>query len=144
VDVNTFPTYLSFLFLFLELTNASSLIPFNFSISSQVSKMSQKTDITLYFLQASRSIRIAWLLEELGLEYKSVFFPRENNKAPSDFKSQSGNTLGKAPCIKDGGLTIGESGAITEWVIASPSECDNGIHETGKGRTRLTTEQISH
>jgi hypothetical protein len=127
VDVNTFPTYLSFLFL--ELTIASSLTPFNFPISSQASKMGQKTDITLYFLQASRSIRIAWLLEELGLEYKSVFFPRENNKAPLDFKSQSGNTLGKAPSLKDGRLTIGESGAITECVSSSPSECNNGINE---------------
>ena len=63
------------------------------------------------------------------MEYKSVFFPRENNKAPSEFKSQSGNTLGKAPCLKDGGLTIGESGAITECVIPSPSECNDGINE---------------
>jgi glutathione S-transferase len=77
---------------------------------------SQKPDITLYFLQASRSVRIAWLLEELGLEYKSIFFPRENNKTPVDFISQSGNTLGKAPCLKDGPVTVTESGAITELV----------------------------
>ncbi len=93
--------------------------------------MGQRTDITLYFLQASRSIRIAWLLDELELEYKSVFFPREHNKAPTDFKSQSGNTLGKAPCLKDEGLTIEESGAITDFVISFPSECDNGINEPG-------------
>ena len=67
------------------------------------------------------------------MEYKSVFFPRENNKAPANFKSQSGNALGKALCSKDGGLTIGESGAITECVISFPSECDNGIHELEKG-----------
>jgi glutathione S-transferase len=73
---------------------------------------SQKPEITLYFLQASRSIRIAWFLEELSLPYKSIFFPRENNKAPSAFKSDSGNKLGKAPCLKDGGLTIGESYAM--------------------------------
>ncbi len=94
--------------------------------------MSQSPDITLYFLQASRSIRIAWLLEELGLEYKNVFFPRENNKAPADFKTQSGNTLGKAPCLKDGGLTIGESGAITEYVSSFPSRGDTGMQEIGK------------
>ncbi|KAF8865765.1 hypothetical protein BDZ45DRAFT_720504 [Acephala macrosclerotiorum] len=74
-------------------------------------------NITLYFLQASRSIRIAWLLEELSLPYESIFFPRENNKAPADFKSRSGNTLGKAPSLTDGSLTMNESGAITEYLI---------------------------
>ena len=42
--------------------------------------MAPKSDITLYFLQASRSIRIAWLLEELKLPYESIFFPRENSE----------------------------------------------------------------
>jgi glutathione S-transferase len=72
--------------------------------------------ITLYFLQASRSIRIAWLLEALGLEYESKFYPRENNKAPASFKEDSNNPLGKAPVLKDGDLTLIESGAITEYL----------------------------
>lgn len=76
-------------------------------------------NLTLYFLQASRSIRIAWLLEELGLPYTSIFFPRENNKAPADFKQISGNALGKAPVLKDGNLMLTESGAITEYVYLS-------------------------
>ena len=79
------------------------------------------SDITLYFLQASRSIRIAWLLEELNLKYESIFFPRVNNKAPEGFKEKSGNPLGKAPCLKDSGLTISESGAITEYAPPSNS-----------------------
>jgi len=77
---------------------------------------STKPNLTLYFLQASRSIRIAWLLEELSLPYESIFFPRENNKAPADFKDKSGNALGKAPALKDGELVISESGNITEFV----------------------------
>lgn len=72
--------------------------------------------ITLYFLQASRCIRTAWLLEELGLDYELVFSDRVNQKAPEDFKLASGNPLGKFPTIKDGKLTIGESGAINEYV----------------------------
>jgi len=52
--------------------------------------MSTKSPIQLYFLQASRSIRIAWLLEELKVPYDSHFFPRIENKAPADFKEKSG------------------------------------------------------
>ncbi|PVH78607.1 glutathione S-transferase [Cadophora sp. DSE1049] len=75
------------------------------------------SNITLYFLQASRSIRIAWLLEELHLPYKNIFYPRENNKAPAAFKKESGSALGKAPVLKDGELVVVESGAISEYLI---------------------------
>lgn len=73
--------------------------------------------LTLWFLQASRSIRIAWLLEELNLEYNVKFFDRVNNKAPPEYKAGCGNPLGKAPTLQDGPLTIYESGAITEYVL---------------------------
>lgn len=62
-------------------------------------------------------------MTELGLEYESVFFPRENNKAPADFKEKSGNKLGKAPALLDqsGGeeVRLTESGAIAEFVPIS-------------------------
>jgi glutathione S-transferase len=71
--------------------------------------------ITLHFLQASRSIRIAWLLSELGLDYTVNFADRNANmKAPEEFKVSTGNPLGKAPSMKDGEVTVYESGAITE------------------------------
>ncbi|KAL9067066.1 MAG: hypothetical protein Q9161_007156 [Pseudevernia consocians] len=74
-------------------------------------------DITLYFLQASRSIRIAWLLEELGLDYKLKSYDREDTGlAPVGFKQSCGTRLGKAPVLKDGKLTLQESGAITEYL----------------------------
>ena len=73
-------------------------------------------DLTLYFLQASRSIRIAWLLEELGLDYKLECYDREDTgRAPAEFKKSSGTLLGKAPVLIDGDLTLQESGAITEY-----------------------------
>ena len=72
--------------------------------------------ITLWFLQASRCIRTAWLLEELGLDYNVKFSDRVNGKAPEDFKLASANPLGKFPTLQDGDLTVYESGAITEYV----------------------------
>ena len=71
--------------------------------------------ITLYFLAASRAIRIAWLLEELSLPYNLVTFTRNSEAdAPPELKQQSGTFLGKSPVIEDRGLVIQESGAITE------------------------------
>lgn len=70
--------------------------------------------ITLYFLQASRSIRTAWLLEELGVPYTLEFSNRVDQKAPQAFKDASQNPMGKFPTLKDGDLVIWESGAITE------------------------------
>jgi len=73
-------------------------------------------NLTLYFLQASRSIRTAWLLEELGLDYNLEFAERENGIASQAFKQQSGDKLGKFPFLIDGDLNIGESGAQAEYV----------------------------
>ncbi|KAJ4346127.1 hypothetical protein N0V95_005680 [Ascochyta clinopodiicola] len=73
--------------------------------------------ITLWFLQASRCIRTAWLLEELGLDYDVKFSDRTSaSKAPEDFKLGSGNPLGKFPTIKDGDLVVYESGAINDYL----------------------------
>lgn len=70
-------------------------------------------DLTLYFLQASRSIRIAWLLEELGFDYKFESYDREDTGlAPAGRKYSCGTVLGNAPVLKDGELKLPESRAI--------------------------------
>lgn len=69
--------------------------------------------ITLFFLQASRCIRTAWQLEELGLDYEVEFSERVNKVAPPEFKKKAGD-LGKFPTLVDNGLSIYESGAIAE------------------------------
>ncbi|KAH0841699.1 hypothetical protein FOPE_07141 [Fonsecaea pedrosoi] len=72
-------------------------------------------DITLFFLGASRAIRIAWLLEELNLPYNLVSSPRASNGlAPDEFKSQIPTRMGKSPVIRDGDLVVQESAAIVE------------------------------
>ncbi len=72
--------------------------------------------LTIYHLETSRSERIVWLMEELGLEYKLEIFPRETSAAaPAPLKSIHG--LGKAPVIRDGEVVLAESGAIVEYIV---------------------------
>lgn len=72
--------------------------------------------ITIYHLHMSRSERIIWLMEELGLPYKLEKFQRGADMlAPAALKKVS--SLGKAPAISDGDLTLIESGAIVEYII---------------------------
>ena len=74
-------------------------------------------DITLYFLAASRAIRIAWLLEVLSLPYELVASPRASNGlAPPEFKAKIPTKLGKSPAIRDGDIVIHESSAIIEYL----------------------------
>ncbi|KAJ4293281.1 hypothetical protein N0V90_008563 [Kalmusia sp. IMI 367209] len=94
--------------------------------------------ITLWFLQASRSIRIAWLLEELGINYDIKFADRMSNMAaPEDFKASSGNPLGKFPSMKDGDVTIYESGVITEYLCEIYDEQHKLIPEDLRRRVKV-------
>ena len=73
--------------------------------------------ITLHHLENSRSIRILWLLEELGVEYQLEHFRRDRDSdlAKNDFKKL--HRLGKAPILTDGDLVLIESAAIIEYLI---------------------------
>ncbi len=73
--------------------------------------------IKLHHLNQSRSKRIIWLLEELGLEYQVVPYRRDSVTflAPPELKSV--HPLGKSPVIEDGEEVVTESGAITEYLI---------------------------
>ena len=75
------------------------------------------SEITLYDLSTSRSIRTAWLLEELQLRYNVVHAERNGSGlSDSSFKKQIGTYMGKAPTLTDGELVIQESGAIAEYL----------------------------
>ncbi|PSW04387.1 glutathione S-transferase family protein [Photobacterium lipolyticum] len=73
--------------------------------------------IKLHHLNKSRSKRIIWLLEELGVNYQVVPYQRDSVTflAPPELKSI--HPLGKSPVIEDDGLVIAESGAITQYLI---------------------------
>jgi len=72
--------------------------------------------ITVHHLNDSRSQRILWLLEELGLPYEIRQYQRMQTRlAPPELKAI--HPLGKSPVVTDGGRTIFESGAIIDYVI---------------------------
>ena len=72
--------------------------------------------ITIYHLSTSRSERIVWLMEELGLEYQLSRHQREpNGAAPEALKAI--HPLGKAPLIRDGDTVLAESGAIVDYIV---------------------------
>jgi glutathione S-transferase len=73
--------------------------------------------ITLYHLDRSRSERIIWLLEELGLEYRvELFLRRPDLYGPAEMKQI--HALGRAPVIDDGDTKLAESGAIVQYILA--------------------------
>lgn len=73
--------------------------------------------IVLHHLEHSRSQRILWLLEELGVEYDIKRYERNKDTylAPESLKKI--HPLGKSPVITDGQQTIAESGLIVEYLI---------------------------
>jgi glutathione S-transferase len=72
--------------------------------------------IVVHHLNDSRSQRILWLLEELGLPYEIKHYKRmETRLAPPELKAI--HPVGKSPVITDNGKTVFESGAIVDYVI---------------------------
>jgi glutathione S-transferase len=73
--------------------------------------------IVVHHLNNSRSQRILWLLEELGLEYELKLYYRDPKTmlAPQELKNV--HPLGKSPVVTDGAETVAESGAIIEYLL---------------------------
>lgn len=73
--------------------------------------------IEVHHLGESRSRRITWLLEELGLEYSIIKYQRDPKTRLAPPELLAIHPLGKAPVIRDGDEVIFESGAIVEYLI---------------------------
>jgi glutathione S-transferase len=73
--------------------------------------------ITVHHLENSRSQRVLWLLEELGLDYQVVHHARDaaTRRAPDALRTV--HPLGKAPIMLADGEVLAESGAIIEWLL---------------------------
>ncbi len=89
--------------------------------------------IVLHHLEHSRSQRVLWLLEELGLPYEVKHYKRDRKTmlAPPELKQV--HPLGKSPVVSDGDVTVAESGAIIEYLIEA--------HGSGRLRPKAGTPE---
>jgi glutathione S-transferase len=73
--------------------------------------------IVVHHLNNSRSQRVLWMLEELGVPYEIKRYQRDAKTmlAPPELKRV--HPLGKSPVIEDGAVTLAESGAILEYLV---------------------------
>lgn len=90
--------------------------------------------ITVHHLNNSRSQRILWLLEELGLPYEIKRYQRDPETMLAPPELLKIHPLGKSPVITDEGLTIAESGAIIEYLV----------ERYGDGKLRPTVGTLGH
>jgi glutathione S-transferase len=72
--------------------------------------------IVVHHLNNSRSQRVLWLLEELGLAYEIKRYQRDARTMLAPASLREVHPLGKSPVITDGERTIAESGAIIEYL----------------------------
>ena len=73
--------------------------------------------ITVHHLNNSRSQRVLWLLEELGLPYEIKKYERDAKTMLAPASLREVHPLGKSPVITDDGVTVAESGAIIEYLV---------------------------
>jgi len=73
--------------------------------------------ITVHHLENSRSQRVLWLLEELGLPYEVKRYERNTVTMLAPAELRAVHPLGKSPVITDGDRTIAETGAIVEYLV---------------------------
>lgn len=73
--------------------------------------------ITVHHLNNSRSQRVLWLLEELGIPYEVKRYERDSKTMLAPAALKKIHPLGKSPVITDGDTTVAESGAIMEYLV---------------------------
>jgi len=72
--------------------------------------------IIVHHLNNSRSQRVLWLLEELGVDYEVKRYQRDAKTMLAPPELRAVHPLGKSPVIEDAGQTLAESGAIVEYL----------------------------
>jgi len=93
--------------------------------------------IVVHHLNKSRSQRVLWLLEELGVAYEIQKYQRDAKTMLAPPELLKVHPLGKSPVVTDDGTTVAESGAIIEYLL----------ERHGKGRlepARGTPERLRY
>jgi len=75
--------------------------------------------LTVHHLNNSRSQRVLWLLEELGLNYDITKYERDAKTMLAPPALRQVHPLGKSPVITDSGVTVAESGAIVDYIVST-------------------------
>ena len=73
--------------------------------------------IVVHHLNNSRSQRVLWLLEELGVPYEIKHYQRDKKTMLAPPELRAVHPLGKSPVVTDNGKTLAESGAIVEYLV---------------------------
>jgi len=77
--------------------------------------------LVVHYMNDTRSQRILWLLEELGLEYEIKKYQRTKGlRAPPEVAAA--HPLGRVPVVEDGAIILAESGAIVQYIIGKYGE----------------------
>lgn len=89
--------------------------------------------IRIHHLADSRSQRVLWLLEELGLGYDVVRYERDPTSYLAPAALRAIHPLGKSPVLEDGDVRVAETGAIAEYLLTT--------HGNGRLRPSAGTEE---
>jgi len=73
--------------------------------------------LTIIHLENSRSDRLIWLLEELGVDYEIETYQRDPQTGRAGVEMKKLHPYAKAPMLRDGDATLIESGAIFDYVM---------------------------
>jgi glutathione S-transferase len=73
--------------------------------------------ILVHHLENSRSQRVLWLLEELGLPYEVLRYERDRKTMLAPPELRRLHPLGKSPLVEDDGRVVAETGAIVEYLV---------------------------
>jgi glutathione S-transferase len=79
--------------------------------------MKDASMLVVHHLNNSRSQRVLWLLEELGVPYKIQHHQRDAKTMLAPKELLAVHPLGKSPVVVDGDTTVAETGAIVEYIL---------------------------
>lgn len=98
----------------------------------------------LHHLENSRSFRILWLLEELGIPYQLTTYERDRGLAPKSLEKV--HPMGKAPILQDGDQTLVESAVIIEYLIDHYDRTDSAKEslEASQVPTKSISDLVMH